>query len=308
MAKSSWRPAHIPDLTGKTIVVTGANSGIGLEAVKLFAANGAEVILACRNTAKAEAAVEQVRERTPDARLIVMSLDLADLASVKAFVVALKERISTLDILLNNAGLMAPPLQRTKDGFEIQFGTNHLGHFALTGPLLDLLDAAPAPRIVQISGLAHRSGKIMWGNLNAEKRYSRWPFYCQSKLANLIFAKDLHRRLRKRGSNIQVMAAHPGYSATHLQDTIPGGGLFNKFMAQPAEMGCLPGVMAATSDDVISGGYYGPDGKILELRGYPAQAFARKITDNEGLAQRLWDESERLTGVRYLNTQGEGEA
>ena len=162
----------------------------------------------------------------------------------------------------------------------------------------------PAPRIVQISSLAHRSGKIMWGNLNAEKRYSRWPFYCQSKLANLIFAKDLHRRLRKRGSNIQVMAAHPGYSATHLQDTIPGGGLFNKVMAQPAEMGCLPGVMAATSDEVVSGGYYGPDGKVLELRGYPAPAFARKITDNGGLAQRLWDESERLTGVRYLNTQG----
>jgi len=304
MAKSSWRPAHIPDLTGKTILVTGANSGIGLEAVKLFAANGAEVVMACRNTAKAEAAVEQVREQTPDARLIVMPLDLADLASVKAFVVALKERISKLDILLNNAGLMAPPLQRTKDGFEIQFGTNHLGHFALTGPLLDLLEAAPAPRIVQISSLAHRSGKIMWGNLNAEKHYSRWLFYCQSKLANLIFAKDLHRRLRKQGSNIQVMAAHPGYSATHLQDTIPGGWLFNKFMAQPAEMGCLPGVMAATSDDVISGGYYGPDGKILELRGYPAPAFARKITDNEDLAQRLWDESERLTGVRYLNTQG----
>ena len=303
MSQSRWCPAHIPDLSGKTILVTGANSGIGLEAVKLFAANGAELVMACRNTAKAEAAAEQVRALTPNAMLTVMPLDLADLASVKAFVVALKERINKLDILLNNAGLMAPPLQRTKDGFEIQFGTNHLGHFALTGPLLDLLEAAPAPRIVQISSLAHRSGKILWGNLNAEKRYSRWPFYCQSKLANLIFAKDLHRRLRKRGSNIQVMAAHPGYSATHLQDTIPGGGLFNKFMAQPAEMGCLPGVMAATSDDVASGGYYGPDGKVLELRGYPVPAFARKITDNEGLAQRLWDESERLTGVRYLNTQ-----
>ena len=303
MAKSRWRAAQIPDLSGKTILVTGANSGIGLEAVKLFTANGAQVIMACRNPDKAETAAQQVRAITPGANLIIMPLDLADLESVKAFAAAVKKRVKKLDVLLNNAGLMAPPLQRTKDGFEIQFGTNHLGHFALTGPLLDLLEAAPAPRIVQISSLAHRSGKIMWGNLNAEKRYSRWPFYCQSKLANLIFAKDLHRRLRKRGSNIQVMAAHPGYSATHLQDTIPGGGLFNKFMAQPAEMGCLPGVMAATSDDVVSGGYYGPDGKVLELRGYPAPAFARKITDNEGLAQRLWDESERLTGVRYLNTQ-----
>ena len=160
MAKSSWRPAHIPDLTGKTILVTGANSGIGLEAVKLFAANGAEVILACRNTAKAEAAVEQVREQTPDARLIVMPLDLADLASVKAFVVALKERISKLDILLNNAGLMAPPLQRTKDGFEIQFGTNHLGHFALTRRLLPLLRGGGDARVVSLSSVAARSGAI----------------------------------------------------------------------------------------------------------------------------------------------------
>lgn len=301
MAKSRWRPEQIPDLSGKTILVTGANSGIGLEAVKLFAANGAQVIMACRNPDKAEAAAEQVRAITPGANLIIMPLDLADLESVKAFAKAVKQRFKKLDVLLNNAGLMAPPLQRTKDGFEMQFGTNHLGHFALTGPLLDLLDAAPAPRIVQISSLAHRGGKIMWGNLNAEKRYSRWPFYCQSKLANLIFAKDLHRRLTKRGSNIQVMAAHPGYSATHLQDTVPGGGLFNKLLAQPAEKGCLPGVMAATSDDVIAGGYYGPDGKFLELQGYPAPAFARKVADNESVAQRLWEESERLTGVRYLS-------
>ncbi|EUC71533.1 MAG: short-chain dehydrogenase [Alcanivorax borkumensis] len=301
MTRSRWRPAHIPDLFGKTIVVTGANSGIGLEAVKLFVANGAEVIMACRNTAKAEAAAEQVKILTPQASLTVLPLDLADLESVKTFVATLKQRINKLDVLLNNAGVMAPPLQRTKEGFEMQFGTNHLGHFALTGPLLSLLEAAPAPRIVQISSLAHRGGKILWGNLNAEKRYSRWSFYCQSKLANLIFAKDLHRRLQKCGSSIQVMAAHPGYSATHLQDTVPGGGVFNWLLAQPAEMGCLPGVMAATSDNVTSGGYYGPDGKVFELRGYPAPAFARKITDNVGLAEKLWDESERLTGVRYLS-------
>lgn len=301
MGKSTWRPAMMPDLSGKTILVTGANSGIGLEAVKLFAGKGAEVIMACRNVEKAEVAAAEVRAVVPEARLVIMALDLADLASVKAFADAVKQRFATLDVLLNNAGLMAPPLQRTKDGFEIQFGTNHLGHFALTGQLLELLEAADAPRIVQISSLAHRGGKLMWGNLNAEKSYSRWAFYCQSKLANLIFARDLNRRLEKAGSKVHAYAAHPGYSATHLQKTMPGGGLFNTIMAQTAEKGCLPGVMAATSPDVKPGGYYGPDGRIMELRGYPAPAFARKITDNKTVAQRLWQESERLTGVRYLN-------
>ncbi|MBD3644894.1 oxidoreductase [Alcanivorax sp.] len=301
MGKSTWRPAMMPDLSGKTILVTGANSGIGLEAVKLFAGKGAEVIMACRNVEKAEVAAAEVRAVVPEARLVIMALDLADLASVKAFADAVKQRFATLDVLLNNAGLMAPPLQRTKDGFEIQFGTNHLGHFALTGQLLELLEAADAPRIVQISSLAHRGGKLMWGNLNAEKSYSRWAFYCQSKLANLIFARDLNRRLEKAGSKVHAYAAHPGYSATHLQKTMPGGGLFNTIMAQTAEKGCLPGVMAATSPDVKPGGYYGPDGRIMELRGYPAPAFARKITDNKTVAQRLWQESERLTGVCYLN-------
>jgi len=301
MGKSTWRPAMMPDLSGKTILVTGANSGIGLEAVKLFAGKGAEVIMACRNVEKAEVAAAEVRAVVPEARLEVMALDLADLASVKSFADAVKQRFAKLDVLLNNAGLMAPPLQRTKDGFEIQFGTNHLGHFALTGQLLDLLEAADAPRIVQISSLAHRGGKLMWGNLNAEKSYSRWAFYCQSKLANLIFARDLNRRLEKAGSTIHAYAAHPGYSATHLQDTVPAGGLFNTIMAQPAEMGCLPGVMAATSPDVEPGGYYGPDSRIMELRGYPAPAYARKITDNKTVAQQLWQESEQLTGVHYLN-------
>ncbi|WP_290538120.1 oxidoreductase [Alcanivorax sp.] len=301
MGKSTWRPAMMPDLSGKTILVTGANSGIGLEAVKLFAGKNAEVIMACRNVEKANAAAAEVRAVVPEARLEVMALDLADLASVKSFADAVKQRFAKLDVLLNNAGLMAPPLQRTKDGFEIQFGTNHLGHFALTGQLLELLEAADAPRIVQISSLAHRGGKLMWGNLNAEKSYSRWAFYCQSKLANLIFARDLNRRLEKAGSTIHAYAAHPGYSATHLQDTVPAGGLFNIIMAQPAEMGCLPGVMAATSPDVEPGGYYGPDSRIMELRGYPAPAYARKITDNKTVAQRLWQESEQLTGVHYLN-------
>ena len=301
MGRSTWRPDHIPDLSNKTILVTGANSGIGLEAVKLFAANGAQVIMACRNASKAQAAAEQVMAETAGASLEIMALDLADLASVKEFAQEVSGRFDKVDVLLNNAGLMAPPLQRTKDGFEIQFGTNHLGHFALTGQLLPVLETAPAPRIVQISSVVHRGGKIMWDNLNAEKSYWRWPFYAQSKLANLIFARELHRRLLAAGSPIRAFAAHPGYSATHLQDTVPGGGLFNAMIAQPAEMGCLPGVMAATSADVQAGEYYGPDGKLLELRGYPAKAYARRIADNPEVAQRLWQVSEDMTGVHYLN-------
>ena len=170
MGKSTWRPEMMADLTGKTILVTGANSGIGLEAVKLFAGKGAEVIMACRNVDKAKAAAEAVKAMVADARLVIMALDLADLASVKAFSEAVKQRFAKLDVLLNNAGLMAPPLQRTRDGFEMQFGTNHLGHFALTGQLVELLEFASDPRIVQISSLAHRGGKLMWGNLNAEKK------------------------------------------------------------------------------------------------------------------------------------------
>jgi len=301
MGRSNWHPGLIPDLRGKTILVTGANSGIGLEAVKLFAANGAEVIMACRNTAKAEDAAGQVRQATSQANLVIMSLDLADLDSIGAFAKVVKDRFHKIDVLLNNAGLMAPPLQRTKDGFEMQFGTNHLGHFALTGQLLEILEKAPAPRVVQISSVMHRIGKFYWDNLNAEKGYSRWGPYGQSKLANLVFARDLSRRLQEAGSRIEAFAAHPGYSATHLQDTMLGGQIFNKMMAQSASMGCLPGVMAATSDGVEPGGYYGPDGRLFELRGYPARSYARRIASNRQVAQRLWDASEALTGVRYLN-------
>ena len=303
MSQSNWRPEMIPDLHGKTILVTGANSGIGLEAVKCFAARGAEIIMACRNADKAEDAAAVVRADTADAELAIMSLDLADLGSIEAFANEVKRRYGKIDVLLNNAGLMAPPLQHTKDGFEMQFGTNHLGHFALTGQLLPVLEAAPAPRVVQIASVMHLIGKFYWNNLNAEKWYSRWAFYGQSKLANLVFGRDLNRRLERSDSKLRAYVAHPGYSATHLQDTVMGGQIINRIMAQPASMGCLPGVMAATSDALQAGGYYGPDSKLLGLRGYPAAAFARKIADDLTVARRLWDVSESMTGVRYLSRQ-----
>lgn len=301
MRRSDWHPGLIPDLQDKTLLVTGANSGIGLEAVKQFADKGATVIMACRNTGKAEEAARAVRQHTPGAQLDILPLDLADLASIGQFADAVKARYGAVDVLLNNAGLMAPPLQRTRDGFEMQFGTNHLGHFALTGQLVEVLEAAPAPRVVQVSSVMHRIGKFYWDNLNAEKWYSRWAFYGQSKLANLVFARDLNRRLETAGLKVRAYAVHPGYSATHLQDTVIGGQIINKIMAQPARMGCLPGVMAATSDAVQPGGYYGPNGRFLELRGYPAPSYARRIASNRQVAQRLWDVSETLTGIRYLN-------
>lgn len=296
----SWTPSDIPDLSGRTMLVTGANSGIGLEAARLFAAHGARVVMACRNPEKGRVAQEDIRSDYPAADLVLMQLDLADLASVNHFVAEFKQQFDSLDVLLNNAGLMAPPLQRTKGGFEMQFGTNHLGHFALTGQLLDRLETAEAPRVVCVSSMAHKMGDIYFDNLNAGTWYKRWKFYGQSKLANLMFALELDRRLREKGSKIQVMAVHPGYSATHLQDTVPGGGLFNVLMAQPQKKGCYPSVFAATSDQAESGRYYGPHG-FMEMRGMPAEADIRRLARNQRIRERLWDVSEELTGIRYLN-------
>ena len=299
MASVTWTPEEIPDLTGQTVLITGANSGLGLESTRLLAGRGAEVVMACRNQTKGQEALDSIKAKQPDANLVLMSLDLADQQSVKDFAEAFSARYSKLDVLLNNAGLMAPPLSRTKDGFEMQFGTNHLGHFALTGLLLDLLGNAQAPRIVTVSSVAHKFGRIYFGNLNAEKSYYRWTFYGQSKLANLMFAQELHRRLKARGSKIKSIAVHPGYSDTHLQDGTAFA-LLNRFLAQPQDMGCYPSVYAATSGEVESGGYYGPNG-FMEIAGYPAPARMRKLAQDEEVAKRLWEESEKLTGIHFLD-------
>ena len=300
MANVTWTPEQIPSLNGKTILVTGANSGLGLESARLLASRGAEVIMACRNQAKGQQALEEIKEEFPDARLVLMALDLADQQSVKDFAEAFKSRYSHLDILINNAGVMAPPLSRTKDGFEMQFGTNHLGHFALTGLLLDALEKADAPRIVTVSSVAHKLGRIYFDNLNAENGYFRWTYYGQSKLANLIFSRELHRRLREKGSKISAIAVHPGYSDTNLQSGTAFA-VFNRFFAQPQRMGCYPSVFAATSSDAHSGEYYGPNG-FMEMAGYPAAAQMRKLARNEEVAQRLWQVSEKLTGIHYLQS------
>ncbi len=299
MARVTWTPEQMPALAGRRILITGANSGLGLESARLLAGRGAEVIMACRNPDKGQQAAEQIRAEYPEANLAVLQLDLSDLQSVQACADNVRNGYDKLDVLINNAGIMAPPFQRTKDGFEMQMGTNHLGHFALTGRLLDLLEKADSPRIVTVSSFAQFMGRINLANLNAEKGYYRWTFYGHSKLANLVFARELDRRLRERGSKIQSLAVHPGYSSTNLQQ----GTIFsrtNSFLAQPQHMGAYPSVYAATSDQVEPGGFYGPNG-LFGAAGYPGPAYARKIADSRIVADKLWKKSEELTGVEYLD-------
>ncbi len=299
MARVTWTPEQIPSQAGKTVLITGANSGLGLESARRLAGHGADVIMACRNETKGRQALDSIRADYPEARLTLMQLDLSDLQSVKDFAEKVHSRYDKLDVLMNNAGIMAPPFQRTRDGFEMQMGTNHLGHFALTGLLLDLLEKAEAPRIVTISSLAQYMGRMNFDNLNAEKSYKRWTFYGHSKLANLMFARELDRRLRERGSRVQSLAAHPGYASTNLQ----AGTLFtrtNSFLAQPQHMGAYPGLYAATSDEAQRGGFYGPNG-LFGAAGYPAAAHVRRIADDRKVADKLWKQSEELTGITYLD-------
>lgn len=294
-----WDIHQVPNLDGKRVLITGANSGIGFEAAGILAGKGAEVVLACRSEDKGKAAMAALQQSYPGARLQFMQLDLASLESIATFADAFSKQYSTLDILINNAGVMAPPLGRTADGFEMQFGTNHLGHFALTGRLLPLLEAAGQGRVVVVSSLAHRVGRINFNNLNAEQRYLRWPAYGQSKLANLLFAKELQRRLASKGSTVKAVAVHPGYSSTNLQRHTPGGALMNK-IAQTQQQGCLPTVCGATSTQLKGGEYLGPDG-WMEVKGHPKLAYEAKVARDKAVAKKLWEVSEELTSVRFLS-------
>jgi NAD(P)-dependent dehydrogenase (short-subunit alcohol dehydrogenase family) len=237
-----------------------------------------------------------------------VALDLADLSSIAAAADAVARRADRIDVLMNNAGVMAIPLQRTADGFEMQFGTNHLGHFALTGRLLPLLLAAPSPRVVTTSSQAHRIGRMHWDDLQANDRYSKWPAYGQSKLANLLFMRELDRRAREVGVNLVSVAGHPGYASTHLQAVGPqmaGSRLMgrtmdlgNRIFAQSDADGALPQLYAATMPDVRGGDYYGPSG-VFEMRGSPKKVTPTKAAQNAGDARRLWEISEKETGVVY---------
>lgn len=299
MSKQKWDAENIPDQKGMVVIVTGSSSGIGYEAARVLANQHAEVIIAVRNLEKGNAAAAKIREQNPDANVAVMKLDLADLASVRAFADEFKGRYSRLDRLINNAGVMIPPYSKTADGFELQFGTNHLGHFALTGQLLDVLDATPRSRIVNVSSGAHKAGNIDFDDLNWEKRkYSAWRAYCDSKIANLYFTFELVRGLEAAGSSVVVTAAHPGYTATELQRTMPLATLINALFAQDMSMGALPTLRAAYDADAKSGDYYGPKG-FMEMGGFPVIVQPNKLSQDTDIAKKLWDVSEELTGVKF---------
>ena len=304
-----WTAADMPAQTGRRAIVTGANSGLGFETALALAAHGAEVTLAVRDTAKGEAAAEAIRARAPQASLEVRRLDLANLASIDEFAWLWREsHPDGLDLLINNAGIMAIPRRETADGFEMQLGTNHLGHFALTGRLLEAI--RPEGRIVTVSSQAHRMGRMDFDDLMGERKYGAWRAYGQSKLANLLFLRGLAERLERAGSTVASVAAHPGYASTHLQAVGPEmrgqgwmtkvmGGV-NKVMAQSAAMGALPTLYAATFPAIRSGDYVGPDG-FGEQRGHPKLVGMTPSARDDDAANRLWTVSEDLTGVRYLD-------
>ncbi len=292
---SGWTTSELTDQSGKTVIVTGANSGLGEVTARELARVGAHVILACRNTEAGEKAAAGM-----SGSVEVRKLDLADLDSVRAFA---EGTTGPVDILINNAGVMAVPYRQTAQGFESQFGTNHLGHFALAGLLLDRLKESSNPRVTVLSSAAHRMGAINFDDLQSEKKYQRWKAYGQSKLANLLYAYEFARRAKAAGSPITVTAAHPGYANTKLQGKTESFmdrvmAFSNAVMAQSAEAGAMPTLYAATGD-IPSGSYVGPNG-FMEQRGKRATVVgSTKASRDEAVAKRLWEVSEELTGVKY---------
>lgn len=307
----NWTAEQIPSLAGKLAIVTGANSGLGYYTALELARKGAQVVVACRTKDKADVAMQDLHDAVPGAKLEFLSLDLADLASVRKFAETFGAKYPTLDILCNNAGVMALPFRKTADGFELQIGTNHLGHFALTGLLIGLLKRTPGSRVVNVSSLAHRwTRSLNLDDLNFEKgRYQKWDAYSKSKLANLLFTFELDRRLKKAGVAVTAAAAHPGYSATNLgfagpalEKSVVGRvvmNLGNTLLAQKADQGALPTLYAATAPDIKGGDYIGPDG-WRQLRGYPVKVGSRREARHPESALKLWNLSQTLTGVRYL--------
>lgn len=299
-----WTAADVPDQSGRVAIVTGANSGLGYDTAAVLAARGAHVVMAVRDLDKGTAAAERIRAATPRATISLQELDLTSLDSVRAAAAALRNTFDRIDLLINNAGVMyVPARELTRDGFEMQFGTNHLGHFALTGLLLPALRSAPSPRVVTLTSAFAWSGRIDFDDLQSERRYRKWAAYAQSKLANLVFAKELDRRI----AEVTSVAAHPGYAATNLQQTGPrmqGSrllekivGIGNAVVAQSAAAGALPSLYAATAPDVHGGACYGP--RLLQYRGAPTEVVTPPQANRAGQAERLWDVSETLTGVAY---------
>lgn len=302
-----WTQNDIPNLSGKVIVITGANSGLGLACAKTLAAKGATVVMTARNVQKGEAARGEILQEQPHASLDLMKLDVGDLSSVRAFAAAFKDKYARLDILLNNAGVMAIPRQETPDGFEMQLGVNHLGHFALTGLLLNVITKTPNARIHNVSSSANYTGTINFDDLMGEKNYSRWGAYGQSKLANVFFTFELQKRLSAAGHDTIANVSHPGVVIGNLQaNSVAQSGtglegllyrLIEPILAQDIGMGVLPMLYGMTAKEARGGVFYGP--RTFNLRGYPAEKKANKEAYDAEALRRFWDVSEQLTGVKY---------
>lgn len=295
---TNWTKNDIPNLNEKVFVVTGANSGIGYESSLALAEKGATVIMACRNLERAQHSLDAIRQAVPSAKLTLMKLDLASLKSVHNFAEAFKSKHDRLDVLINNGGPVGAVRSVTEDGFESHFGVCHLAHFALTGLLLDILLITSSSRVVTVGSRMHANGKIAWEDLMSEHSYDRWKAYSQSKLANLMFAFELSRKLETKGASTKSVATHPGQAKTSWADNNLNGLMkfLAKFVGQSASMGALPVLYAAVDSKVQSGGYYGPE---HDKKGYPVEVQASEVAYNEADAKRLWELSEKLTGVAY---------
>ena len=299
MSKEAWDASRIPDQSGRVVIVTGASSGIGEEAARALAAKNADVTIASRNVEKSNAAADRIRNAHPDAKVSVAQLDLSDLQSVDAFATEFQKEHDRLDLLINNAGIMMCPFAKTKDGFEIQMGTNHLGHFALTGHLLPLLKSTEGSRIVNLASIAHKGGDIDFSDLNWENRpYKTMKAYSDSKIANLYFTYHLAEKLGRNGKNPIVVAAHPGWTATDLQRHSGMAGFLNNFFAQGIDMGTLPTLRAAVDETAQSGDYFGPT-RMFEMRGSPEKVQSNAKSRDSAAAKKLWDLSEQMTGISY---------
>ena len=305
---SAWRAHDLPDLTGRHIVITGANSGIGFEAARMAAARGTRVVLACRNADKGNAAIKRIRASSPKAEVQLATLDLASLDSIRETAEDLKRQLGHIDVLCNNAGVMALPHRLTADGFEMQLGTNHLGHFAWTGQLLSSVLAATAGRIVTVTSNAHKVGRINWDDLQGRHHYQPWSAYAQSKLANLLFTYALQRRLDSAGAQAIALAAHPGYSATNLPFVAPEMTrsrwrqaimhLGNSLIAQGPAEGALPLLCAAANPEAQGGDYWGPSG-YFEMRGPAVRVTSNARSHDRKAQERLWEISVQETGISF---------
>jgi NAD(P)-dependent dehydrogenase (short-subunit alcohol dehydrogenase family) len=298
---AKWTSDDVPGQHGRLAVITGANTGLGFETARVLAAHGASVVLAVRDIEKGKRAAARIAGTTPGANITVQPLDLTSLDSIRAAAAELRARHPKIDLLINNAGVMFPPKQTTGDGFELQFGTNHLGHFALTGLLLEQMLPVPGSRVVTVSSLAHRiRARINFDDLQAERSYRRVAAYSQSKLANLMFTYDLQRRLSGAGTTTIAVAAHPGLASTELTRHTPAiaAFLYARLISQTPAMGALPALRAATDPGVLGGQYYGP-GRLFGARGYPKLAQPSRQSRNTAIQRRLWTVSEELTGVTF---------